>query len=110
MPATLHRLRSKPARLRKEQAAALRQMVLEFPGLPERAVGAIIATVDRETAAQNGWTFVMLYPSQNGPCELAAGPIRAGHIRPSDCGPSCSATCVETRGRSCSAATNWPTS
>ena len=45
--------------------AALRQMVLDFPGLPERAVGAIIASVDRETAAQNGWTFVMLSPAQN---------------------------------------------
>ena len=40
-------------------------MVLDFPGLPERAVGAIIASVDRETAAQNGWTFVMLSPAQN---------------------------------------------
>ena len=65
MPATLHRLHPKPTRLRKEQAAALRQMVLDFPGLPERAVGAIIASVDRETAAQNGWTFVMLSPAQN---------------------------------------------
>jgi hypothetical protein len=65
MPASLRRLRTKPERLREEQAAALRQMVLAFPGLPERAAGAIVAAIDRETAAKNGWTFVMLSPAQN---------------------------------------------
>ena len=65
MPATLHRLQSKPGWLRKEQAAALRQLIIEFPGLPEHAVGTIVASVDRATAAENGWTFVMLAPSQD---------------------------------------------
>jgi hypothetical protein len=65
MPAAVHRLRSKPERLRREQAQALRQMILDFPGLPEQAAGAIVAAVDRETVAQNGWTFVMLSPEQN---------------------------------------------
>src|SRR5688572_2188717 len=65
MPAALHRLRSKPERLREEQAAALRQLVLAFPGLPEPAVGSIVAAVDRETVATSGWTFVMLSPAQN---------------------------------------------
>jgi hypothetical protein len=65
MPAALHRLRSKPERLRREQAQALRQMILDFPGLPEQAAGAIVAAVDRETVAENGWTFVMLSPAQN---------------------------------------------
>jgi hypothetical protein len=65
MPATLHRLRTKRQRLRREQAAALRQMILEFEGLPDHAARAIIGAIDRETAAENGWTFVMLSPAQN---------------------------------------------
>jgi hypothetical protein len=65
MPATLHRLRTKRQRLRREQAAALRQMILDFEGLPDHAARAIIGAIDRETAAENGWTFVMLSPAQN---------------------------------------------
>ncbi len=65
MPAAVHRLKTKPERLRREQAQALRQMILDFPGLPEQAAGAIVAAVDRETVAENGWTFVMLLPTQN---------------------------------------------
>jgi hypothetical protein len=65
MAAALHRLRSKPERLREEQAAALRQLVLAFPGLTEHAVGSIVAAIDRETVATSGWTFVMLSPAQN---------------------------------------------
>ena len=65
MPATLHRLRTKRQRLRREQAAALRQMILDFEGLPDHAARAIIGAIDRETVAENGWTFVMLSPDQN---------------------------------------------
>jgi hypothetical protein len=65
MPAALHRLRTKRQRLRKEQAQALRSMVLDFEGLPDHATRAIIAAIDRETVAENGWTFVMLSPAQN---------------------------------------------
>jgi hypothetical protein len=65
MPAALHRLRTKPERLREEQAAALRQLVLAFPGLPGPAVGSIVAAIDRETVATSGWTFAMLSPAQN---------------------------------------------
>jgi hypothetical protein len=65
MAAGLARLKTKPQRLREEQAAALRQMILAFPELPEPAAGAIVAAIDRETAAENGWTFVMLSPAQN---------------------------------------------
>jgi CRP-like cAMP-binding protein len=65
MPAILHRLRTKRRRLRAEQAQALRGMVLDFEGLPDHAARAIIATIDRETIAENGWTFVMLSPAQN---------------------------------------------
>lgn len=65
MAATLHRLRTKPQRLRLETAAKLRQMVLDFEGLPEQATARIVAAIDGETAAENGWTFVMLSPAQN---------------------------------------------
>jgi CRP-like cAMP-binding protein len=65
MAAALHRLRTKRQRLRNEQASALRQMILDFEGLPDHAARAIVATIDRETAAENGWTFVMLSPAQN---------------------------------------------
>ena len=65
MAAVLRRLRTTPGRLREEQAAALRQMILAVPGLPEPAVGSIVAAIDRETVAENGWTFVMLSPAQN---------------------------------------------
>src|SRR5215203_6131076 len=43
----------------------LRQLVIEYPGLPERPRGEIVAAIDRQAAAENGWTFVMLSPSQN---------------------------------------------
>ncbi|QTI82199.1 hypothetical protein IAI58_22915 (plasmid) [Roseomonas marmotae] len=65
MPARLVRLRTKEHRLKVDQAALLRQAVLAFPGLPEQAVGAIVSTIDQQTAAENGWTFVMLSPAAN---------------------------------------------
>jgi CRP-like cAMP-binding protein len=65
MAATLRRLRTKADRLLADQADALRQLVLDYPALPERARGEIVAAIDRQAAAENGWTFVMLSPSQN---------------------------------------------
>src|SRR3569623_971067 len=65
MAAKIARLRTKDVRLRTETAAQLRQLVLEYPGLPERAWGEIIGTIDRQTASEAGWTFVMLSPEQN---------------------------------------------
>src|SRR5690348_3416277 len=65
MPAQIARLRTKADRLRSDTAAQLRQLVLEYPGLPERARGEIIGTIDRQTASEAGWTFVMLSPEQN---------------------------------------------
>src|SRR3954465_11439834 len=65
MAAQLHRLRTKADRLRSDTAAQLRQLALEHPGLPERARGEIIGTIDRQTASEAGWTFVMLSPEQN---------------------------------------------
>src|SRR5215213_5177414 len=65
MAATLSRLRTKADRLLADQAHALRQLVLDYPALPERARGEIVAAIDRQAAAENGWTFVMLSPTQN---------------------------------------------
>src|SRR3954454_24224308 len=65
MPARILRLRTKADRLRTDTAAQLRQLVLDYPGLPERARGEIIGTIDRQTASEGGWTFVMLSPEQN---------------------------------------------
>src|SRR5215212_3747288 len=65
MAARIFRLRTKPERLRGEKAAELRQLVIEYPGLPERARSEIVATIDRQTASETGWTFVMLSPEQN---------------------------------------------
>jgi hypothetical protein len=65
MAGKLVRLRTKADRLRSEQAAQVRQAVLDLRGLPEQAVNAIISTIDQQTAAENGWTFVMLSPAAN---------------------------------------------
>lgn len=65
MALRVEKLRTKADRLRAEQAEPLRQMVLAYPGLPERAAGEIVATIDRNTAAENGWTFVMMSPADN---------------------------------------------
>src|SRR4051795_11406989 len=65
MAAQIARLRTKTDKLRSDTAAQLRQLVLEYPGLPERARGEIIGTIDRQTASEAGWTFVVLRPEQN---------------------------------------------
>jgi hypothetical protein len=65
MAATLRRLRTKADRLQAEQAAELRQFVLDYPALPEGVRRQIVVAIDRQAAAENGWTFVMLSPSQN---------------------------------------------
>jgi CRP-like cAMP-binding protein len=65
MTATLHRLKTAPDRLRADKAAELRQMLLAFPDLPDRAASELLAAIDRSTAAENGWTFVMMSPADN---------------------------------------------
>jgi hypothetical protein len=65
MPAVVVSLRTRKDELRTDQAEHLRQLVLTLPGLPERAASEIIATIDRQTATENGWSFVMLSPAQN---------------------------------------------
>lgn len=65
MAATITRLRTRNDRLRADQADQLRSLILEQPGLPESARVAVLAVLDRETAASEKWTFVMLSPADN---------------------------------------------
>src|SRR4051794_21298684 len=65
MAAQIVKLNTRRQRLRAEQAAQLRQLVLEFEGLDGNAAGRIVAAIDRETAAPREWPFVMISPAQN---------------------------------------------
>jgi CRP-like cAMP-binding protein len=65
MAATILTHRTKRDRLRAEEAGELRRLVIEHPGLPEHARSQIVAAIDRETASETRWTFVMLSASQN---------------------------------------------
>lgn len=65
MASTVTRLRTKADRLRADEATQLRQLLLGFEGIPERARGEIIAAIDRSTQSDSGWTFVMISPSQH---------------------------------------------
>ena len=96
MAAQIARLRTKADRLRSDTAAQLRQLVLDYPGLPERARGEIIGTIDRQTASEAGWTFVMLSPEQHA--AVARWLRRRSRLRS---GPSCSRLCGATPVRSC---------
>jgi hypothetical protein len=62
----LVRLRTRPERLRQEQAEVLRQALLPFTGGELRHhVDALVAHIDRETCPAAEWTFVMINAEQN---------------------------------------------
>lgn len=65
MAAKLHRLLSRPDKLRRDQAALLRSALLPFETEMPGAVRSLVAHIDRQTAARNGWTFIMLSADQN---------------------------------------------
>lgn len=75
MVAEIRRLRTRPARLRQDENARLRQALLPFRDggdgfTMEReemrlVVSKALALIDRQTASLNKWTFVMLSPEQN---------------------------------------------
>jgi hypothetical protein len=58
-------LKTRPDRLRQDQAETLRQAILPFETQMPDAVKALIGHIDRQTASRNKWTFVMLSPEQN---------------------------------------------
>lgn len=65
MGAHIVRLRTRKVRLDAAKADELRQGILALDGLPEPLVTTFLAALDSQTAASNGWTFVMLSPAQN---------------------------------------------
>lgn len=68
MAAKVVKLRTRAARLSQSQSEELRQRVLEFAAeqrISSQSVNEIVATIDRETASKNGWTFVMISPEAN---------------------------------------------
>lgn len=71
MPAAIHRLVSRPDRLRRDEAAMLRQAILPFVDGGDsssqlvEAGRTLLAHVDRLSCSSNRWTFVMLSPDQN---------------------------------------------
>lgn len=65
MAAIVRRLFSKPDRLRAEQAARLRDALLPFEHDMPDQVRELVARIDRQTAARNGWTFIMISADQN---------------------------------------------
>jgi hypothetical protein len=65
MAAKVHRLLSKPDRLRHEQAAQLRAALLPFEHDMPGQVRELIGYIDRKTAAEAGWTFIMISAEQN---------------------------------------------
>ena len=79
MAAQIVRLSTRRQRLRAEQAAQLRQLVIDFEGLDGEAAGRIVAAIDRETAAERGWTFVQLNAAQNA---FVVGQLMAHSTRP----------------------------
>lgn len=62
----IHQLKTRPDRLRQDQADLLRQALLPFEEQMPEAVRSLIGHLDRQTASRNKWTFVMLSPEQNG--------------------------------------------
>jgi CRP-like cAMP-binding protein len=65
MAARISKLVTRAERMEEETAAQLRQLLLEFPGLPERARGEIVAVIDRRAPSQGVWPFVMISAEQN---------------------------------------------
>jgi hypothetical protein len=65
MAAKVRRLLSRPDLLRQEQAAQLRAVLLPFEHDMPDQVRELVAYIDRQTAARNGWTFIMISAEQN---------------------------------------------
>lgn len=65
MAAKVRRLLSRPDRLRQEQATQLRAALLPFEHDMPDQVRELVAYIDRQTAAEAGWTFIMISAEQN---------------------------------------------
>lgn len=65
MPARIVTFASRAQLLARDRAKVLRQLALDFEAQAPEAVARIVATIDRNTVAEKGWTFVMMGPIQN---------------------------------------------
>jgi hypothetical protein len=65
MPAKIVGFATRAQMLTRHRASEVRQMVLQLEGEAPRLVGQFLALIDRNTAAVEGWSFVMLSPMQN---------------------------------------------
>jgi len=65
MAAGIVRFASRARLLSRERVKTLRQLALEFEAEAPQAVAQIVLSIDRNTAAERGWSFVMLSPAQN---------------------------------------------
>ena len=78
MSARVVRFASKGELLKRSQASDMRQIVLQLEPQAPSLVGQMLALIDRNTAAERAWSFVMLSPSQN---RLVVRWIRANSTR-----------------------------
>lgn len=65
MAARVVRFASRADFLKREQAARLREAVEALEPEAPQSARKILAVIDRQTAADKGWSFVMLSPAQN---------------------------------------------
>ena len=63
--AKIIRLRTSSEAIRAEKAQELRRLVRGTPEVPKWLADQLVSVVDHAAAERNGWTFVMLGPSQN---------------------------------------------
>lgn len=63
--AAVVRFRSKHQLFQDDQADQVRSAIAGIEGLPPDAVNRVCAAIDQNTAAKNGWSFIMLSPKQN---------------------------------------------
>jgi hypothetical protein len=65
MAAQLIRIKAKSQKLRKDQAAELRYALKPFHQEFPELVADLLKHIDRKTASESRWTFVMIAPEQN---------------------------------------------
>ena len=69
MTASVTILQTKPKRLHREKAAALRASLKEWEaqaeGLPSGILDVVYRDLDKQTSSHGKWTFVMISPEQN---------------------------------------------
>ena len=65
MAAAITRFRSRRELIDDEKGDELRQLIIDFPDLPDEVRNHVVAAVDQRTVSSRGWTFIMLSPAQN---------------------------------------------